>query len=47
MAYERATWELVVEAARMSIAQSGHHVTIAYDPLPSVRFRTEEVCHAG
>jgi predicted dehydrogenase len=39
--------ELVVEAARMSIAQAGRHVAIDYDPAPSVRFRKEEVCHAG
>jgi hypothetical protein len=31
----------------MSIAQAGRHVAIDYDPLPAVRFRTEEVCHAG
>ncbi len=31
--------ELVVEAARMSIAQDGRHVAIDYEPAPGVRLR--------
>jgi hypothetical protein len=32
--------ELVVEAARMSIAQGGRHAEIVYEPQPSVRLRS-------
>ena len=31
--------ELVIEAARLSIAQAGRHATIQYDPVPQVGLR--------